>query len=319
MRIVRAPRWVFPVLGGLALVATLVGPAEAQKDSIRRTLGKHTFLPSTLLGDPFAGTYVRNLTGGGSAVGLQVPKLNLDEQIVEYQDATINFLQIGMEYQQSVTKWLALRAGFTGGARLGTSATALLAEGVTAQFGATFGATARLIRTDRLIVSATADVLPQVAYQISILDYVKDVVDNGFENASTSLVDESSPYRYRFGATTAYSVAPWLGLQATGTVGPAKNQADSTDTEVRFGAGASIDFDPIGPPIGVLVGYLYNDPAQGADVTGSAGIMNLGIFYTGHKRFLVGLDMQFSSADQTQGNKKINVAQGRIVLRYDFK
>jgi hypothetical protein len=315
----RAPHRLLPLLGGMALCGSLIAPLQAQSDSIRRTLGKHTFLPSTLLGDPFAGTYVRNLTGGGSAVGLQVPRLNLDDQIVEYEDATINFLQIGMEYQQSVTKWLAIRAGFTGGARLGTSATALLAEGVTAQFGATFGATARLIRSDRLIVSATADVLPQVAYQVSILDYVKDVVENGFDNASTSLVDESSPYRYRFGAQAAYSVAPWLGLQATGTVGPAKNQVDSTDTEVRFGAGASIDFDPIGPPIGVLLGYLYTDPAQGADVVGSAGITNVGIFYTGHKRLTVGLDMQFTSADQTQGEKKINVAVGRIVLRYDFK
>lgn len=114
-------------------------------------------------------------------------------------------------------------------------------------------------------------------------------------------------------------MAPWLGLQATGTVGPSKDQADRTDTEIRFGAGASIDFDPIGPPIGVLLGYLYTDPAQGSDVTGGAGLTNVGIFYTGHKRFVVGLDMTFASADQTQGDKKLNVAQGRIVLRYDFK
>jgi hypothetical protein len=153
-------------LGGVALAATLVAPLHAQNDSIRRTLGKHTFLPSTLLGDPFAAP-MKNLTGGAGR-GLQVPKLNLDEQILEYQDASIGFLSVGMEYQQSLTSWLALRAGFNGGARLGTSGVALLAEGVTAQFGATFGATAKLIRSDRFILSATADVLPGVAYQISI-------------------------------------------------------------------------------------------------------------------------------------------------------
>lgn len=312
------PHRLFSVFGGIALAAILTAPLQAQNDSIRRTLGKHTFLPSTLLGDPFAGTYVRNLTGGGSAVGLQVPKLNLDEEVLEYQDASIGFLTVGMEYQQSLTNWLALRAGFTGGARLGTSGVALLAEGVTAQFGATFGATAKLIRSDRFILSATADVLPGVAYQISILDYVKDVIENGYENAN-SLVDESSPYRYRFGATTAYAVNPWLGLQGTATVGPSRDQTDTTATEVRFGAGASIDFDPIGPPIGVLLGYLYTDPVQGGDVTGGAGLTNVGIFYTGHKRFVVGLDMTFASANQSQGDKKLNVAQGRIVLRYDFK
>lgn len=309
---------LFSIVGGIALAALLVAPLQGQNDSIRRTLGKHTFLPSSLLGDPFAGTYVRNLTGGGSAVGLQVPKLNLDEEVLEYQDASIGFLTVGMEYQQALTNWLALRVGFTGGARLGTSGVALLSEGVTAQFGGTFGATAKLIRSDRFILSATADVLPGIAYQVSILDYVRDVVENGFENAN-SLVDESAPYRYRFGVNSAYTVAPWLGLQATGTVGPSRDQTDSTDTEIRFGAGASIDFDPIGPPIGVLLGYLYTDPIQGSDVTGGAGLTNVGIFYTGHKRFVVGLDMTFASADQTQGTKKINVAQGRIVLRYDFK
>jgi len=302
-----------------ALIGVIAIPAQAQTDSLRRTLGKHTFLPSALLGDPFTGTYVRNITGGGTAVGLQVPKLNLDEQIIEYQDASLSFLTVGMEYQQSVTSWLAVRAGFSGGARLGTSVTALLAEGVTAQFGATLGATARLVRTDRLIVSATADVLPATSYQISILDFVRDAIENGIDSTS-SLLSESNPYQYRFGGNAAYSVAPWLGLQATGTVGPIRNSSGEKDTQFRLGAGASMDFDPIGPPIGVLLGYLYTDPARGAgDVTGGAGLMNAGIFYTGHRRFVVGLDMTFTSANQAHGDKKVHAATGRIVLRYDFK
>jgi hypothetical protein len=304
---------------GAILSVSLAAPGHGQTDSIRRTLGKHTFLPSSLLGDPFAGTYVRNLTGGGTAVGLQVPKSNLAEEIVEYQDANIAFLSIGMDYQQSVTGWLAFRVGFTGGARLGTSATALLAEGVTAQFGGTFGATAKLIRSDRFILSATADVLPAVAYQISILDFVQDAIANGGIDSTNSLVDESKPYRYRFGGNAAYSVAPWLGLQATGTVGPVRSQADSTDTELRLGVGASVDFAPIGPPIGVLLGYLYSDPAGGENTVGGAGVTNVGIFYTGHTRFVVGLDLQFTSTDQVKGDKKLNVATGRFLLRYDFR
>lgn len=307
------------VLAGAALVMVLAVPGQAQTESMRRTLGQHTFLPSAMLGDPFTGTYVRNITGGGSAIGLQVPKFNLSDSILEYRDADISFLTVGMEYQQSVNNWLALRVGFTGGARLGTSVTALLAEGVTAQAGATLGATAKLLRTDRFILSATADVLPGMSYQISILDFVQDVVANGLDSNS-SLVSSSSPYRYRFGGHAAYSVAPWLGLQATGTVGPIRTTTDETDTEIRLGAGASMDFDPTGPPIGVLLGYLYTDPSGGgADVTGDAGIANLGIFYTGHKRLVIGLDMQFTSAEQSHGDKNLDVATGRIVLRYDFQ
>jgi hypothetical protein len=302
----------------VALIGAIATPVQAQTGPIRRTLGQHTFLPSALLGDPFTGTYVRNITGGGTAIGLQVPKLNLDEQILEYQDASLSFLTVGMEHQQSVTSWLAVRVGFSGGARLGTSVTALLAEGVTAQFGANLGATARLVRTDRLIVSATADVLPSKSYQISILDFVRDAIENGLDSTS-ALLNESNPYQYRFGGNAAYSVAPWLDLQAIGTVGPLRNSNGEKDTQIRLGAGASMDFDPIGPPIGVLLGYLYANPARGADVTGSGGLMNAGIFYTGHRRFVVGLDMIFTSADQVHGDKKVHAATGRIVLRYDFK
>ena len=301
-----------------ALIGAIAAPMQAQTGPIRRTLGKHTFLPSALLGDPFTGTYVRNITGGGTAVGLQVPKLNLDEQIIEYQDASLSFLTVGMEYQQSVTGWLAFRAGFSGGARLGTSVTALLAEGVTAQFGATLGVTARVIRTDRFILSGTADLLPAKSYQVSIRDFVKDVIENGLDSTS-SLLNKTNPYRYRFGGSAAYSMAPWLGLQATGTVGPIRSSTGEKDTELRLGAGASMDFDPIGPPIGVLLGYLYTDPAGGGETVGGAGLMNAGIFYTGHKRFIVGLDMLFTRADQARGDEKINIATGRIILRYDFK
>ena len=308
-------------LASLVLAAIFAVPGQAQTDPIRRTLGEHTFLPSALLGDPFTGTYIRNITGGGSAVALQVPKLDLSEQVIGYQDASMSFLTVGMDYQQSVVPWLAFRAGFTGGARLGTSVPALLAEGVTAQFGATVGATARLVGTDRFILSTTADVVPGVTYEISILDFAKDVIASGFDSTST-LLSKGSPYRYRFGGNAAYCVSPWLGLQATGTVGPVQISSGAKDTEVRLGAGASLNFDPIGPPIGVLLGYLYTDPVVGVgggNVVGGAGIANTGVFYTGHERLVVGLDMQFTSVDQTHGDKPLDVVIGRMVLRYDFQ
>lgn len=302
----------------IILATTSPSPLHAQSESIRRTLGVHTFVPSTLLGDPFVGTFVRNITGAGSAVGLQIPKIDLNEQVIEYRDADLTFLTLGMEYQQAVNEWLAFRIGFSGGARLGTSLTALISEGVTAQFGGTLGATAKVYRNEKFIVSATADILPGAAYQISILDFAKEIVNEGYDS-TTSLVSKSSPYRYRFGGVAAYSVSPWLGFQATSTVGPARTASNATETEIRVGAGASMDFETKGTPIGVVVGYLYTDPSAGADVVGGAGIFNLGVYYTGQKRFVVGLDTQFTSADQAHGTKKLDVATGRIVLRYDLQ
>jgi len=44
-----------------------------------------------------------------------------------------------------------------------------------------------------------------------------------------------------------------------------------------------------------------------------------GIFYTGRRFFTLGLENTWSQISQHQTDKKIDVAQARIVLRYDFK
>lgn len=302
----------------LLLASVVTVPVQAQTGYLRRTLGDVTFMGSTLLGDPFPSTYVRNVTGAGTAVNLQVPKLNLDGGVVEYRDANIGFLSIGLDYQQAANDWLAFRVGATGGARLGTNATALLAEGITAQFGLTLGATARLVETSRFILSGTADVLPGYAYQVSLLEFAQSILDYGLDSAE-SLVNKETPYKYRFGAQAAYAVNDWLGLQGVVTYGPAKNLEGQKDPETRIGGALNIDFDAIGPAIGVLLGYLYTDAPAGERVEGAQNTFNVGVFYTGHKRFVVGLDILSTSAPQSVGDKNLNVMNGRLVLRYDFR
>jgi hypothetical protein len=313
----------------LLAATTLAASLHAQDRDPRRTLGGHTYVPIELLGDPFTGTYVRNSTGGGKALGLKVPIPDLEGGVLGYAESDIGFLTIGLEYQQNVTNWLALRVGGSGGARLGTSIEALLAEGATAVFGYNFGVSVQAVRTERLALGLSADMIPNQSYGISPLDFARSVIENGLDSAS-ALLRKGDGRRLFIGVRPAYVVTPWLGLQGQFEFGPnrARQKGDSgqveaeeTETQATFGLGASVNLMGTGgrTPLGFLLAFQHKSGIVGADVSGGADTWNVGIYYTARRAFSVGLDILSSSIGQTLVDDDINLIGGRLTLRYDFR
>lgn len=146
-----------------ASVALDAAPLRGQDRDPKRSLGGHNFVPIEMLGDPFVGTYIRNATGGGKAVGRQLAVPDLDGGIAGYAEADIGFIGLAIEYQQNITNRLAFRLSATGGARLGTSVEALLAEGATAVFSYGMGLSGQVVRSNRFALAATADIVPNKA------------------------------------------------------------------------------------------------------------------------------------------------------------
>jgi len=314
----------------LAVLVTLNStPANGQDRDPKRTLGGHNFVPIALLGDPFVGTYVRNSTGGGTAVGLTLARPNLDGDTVGFAEANIGFIALELEYQQNITNWLVFRIGGSGGARLGTSIEALLAEGATAVFGYNFGLSAQVVRSDRFALAASADIVPNKTYGISPLDFARSVIENGLDSAS-ALLKKGNARRLLVGVRPAYAVTPWLGLQGMFEIGPnrARQEGDSgrveseeTRTQTTFGLGASINLEGVShTPLGFNAAYQRKNGIIGLDdVSGGADTWNVGIFYTGRRSFIVGLEIESSRIDQQLTDDKIDLIGGRLTLRYDFK
>ena len=94
---------VMPLVLVAAVTLLTAASLHAQDKAPRRTLGGHTFVPMELLGDPFTGTYVRNSTGGGMAVGLKLPIPDLEGGVRGYVESDIGFITIGLI-------WLVSRA-----------------------------------------------------------------------------------------------------------------------------------------------------------------------------------------------------------------
>jgi hypothetical protein len=315
------------------IVAILVGtffvasthPAAAQDRPNRRTFGGHSFIPSSNMSDPFMGTYIRTTVGAGRALDMQVPVYNLDGDQVATLSGNIAFLQLGLAYQQQIVRWLALRATFTGSARVGTNHVALLAEGASAVYGGTFGASFRLVEKDKFLLTALAETRSNSLYSISPLQFVYDVIESGTIDSTTGLLAKGDNWRLIGGLRTAYAFAPWIGITGIAEFGPATRFfADDTGerntSQLSLGGTVSIDLRPgTNVPIGFVGSVFYQSESdRGDDIVGRQTLFGLGVFYTGRDDLSLGLETGFQRFDQRDFENRVNAGNIRLVLRYDF-
>jgi hypothetical protein len=324
-------------LGGagllVALVAGPVASAEAQEptpDQAPRYFGGHLFLPSTIVPDPFISTTLMTTTGFGKAVNLVVPIYDLDGVKVAETSSDIGFMELGFDYQQAINHRVAVRIGGNGSARVGTSSTAILAEGISALYGYGLGALVSLVRKQAWQLTGTADLRGNTLYGISPLDFVRAVVTSvaagdtagALGGAQDSLLSSGDNLRVMGGVRAAYTPALWIGFTGFVEAGLGeKFQTGVNNTTVtNFGATTSIDFNPLWRvPVGLLGVFRYESLGEKSDDVGSAQSASLGIFYTGRRFFSVGLENTWTRIGQAKTDEKIDAVVARIVVRYDIK
>jgi len=317
-------------LAALGLLASLtlavVAPSAAgQERSNARTLNGHSFLVSSTVGDPFLGTHIRTLTGGGRALGLEVPVYNLDGDQIATLSGNIAFFQLGLTYQQQLAKWVALRVNVSGSARLGTNHVALLAEGATAVYGGSIGAAFRLVEKRQFYFSALAEARSNSLYAISPLSFAQGIIESGGVDSTTQLLGKGDNWRLIGGLRAAYAFAPWIGLTGLVEFGPAARffEDDEGERDTRqFSAGgvASIDLRPgTGVPIGLAGSAMYqSENDRGDDLVGRQVVFGLGVFFTGRQDLSLGVETNYQRFDQRGVDAKINASQIKLILRYDF-
>ena len=310
------------------VLATFVPHTTAQAQisgPTTRQLGGHTFVPSGLIADPFIGTYLRTTTGAGKALNLQLPLYNLEGEPLDTLSGDLAFFLLGLEYQQRLTKWLALRVGASGAARLGTDYLSMLAEGVSAIYGGEIGATFRLVEGRKYLLSAGAEARSNKLYSVSPLDFARDIIENGLTDSATALLSKGTNWRLAGNLRGAYAFAPWIGAIGIFELGPATRVfADSTEgrntTQVSLGASVSADLLPITRvPIGFAASFLHqsmNDKTT--DIGGKQNTSGLGVFYTGRPDLSLGLEITHQRLRQRNVDSSMDITQARLLLRYDF-
>jgi len=311
-------------LSGLSLAWCAVAPLAAQEQPRReggmhRTLGDHRFIPNSFIRNPFVQTYLRNGLGGGITSNLLVT-VEVPNKPPVTVGGDLLFLNLDMEFQALLTKWLAIRFGGSGLARLGTSFEALLTEGASGGYGTNYGATVRVFESKRLALSAIVDGSSSSLYGVTPLDYARALVNGN--SSPDSLLQNTSGSTIYGGASLAYTPARWLGLTGVfraGSVDQLGGGERSGATEVAVLG--DVDFKTVSSiPIGITLGYRHQSKPERAGDVSSGGISSYGwgLFYTARRDFSVGVEGEYFQLSQRESQRKYDAFSARLVTRLDF-
>ena len=306
----------------LALGAAPLTDLPAQDTTCSRCLNSHRFLPSTLLGNPFASSHFVNATGGGMAMDLEVPVRDLDGNVVGTAGGDIGFMLLDFEYQKSIIPRLALRANLRGTARVGTSTTAIVASGASAIFGWSVGGTVPIWGNQTFLVSGVGDYRNSNEFVVDPYGFAQRIRQGGLDDSSlTALLHSEDSNRWSAGVRAAWAPQDWLGVNLVVESGRIDSPTLGDNSLTEFGLQTGVDFLNINRwPIGVSLAYREQvGPAKQGDVTGSYRSYEGGLFYTGARNFTIGGNFFWSRIAVRDGSvPDIDAIQFRLVTRLDF-
>jgi len=311
-----------PQVIAFALTALCATTVNAQT-TCSRCLDGFRFLPSAVVGDPFATTHFINATGGGMAYDLRIPVRNLEGDTIASLKGDIGFLLVDFEYQKKITRWLALRAAATGAARVGTSAQAVVASGVAAAFGGLFGATVPVWHSDQFLVAFDAVLRRSTEYDINPFGFVRRVVDDSAitDSATSTLLTSQKVNRWLLGAQGAWGIAPWVGLTAQIQYGGVDDVSPDSKSLTSVGGQVGFDIGKVSSvPVGISLAYRnQTGPGRTGNLAGGYRTAELGVYYTGRSQFMVGADFFWSKiAVRDEEVPDLEATQFRLVTRIDF-
>lgn len=316
---------VFVAVMALFVISLWSGPVSGQTHdpAKARTLNGHLFIPSSLIRDPFITTMVRTRTGGGIAnkVTRDFENAAIDS-LVGTLVGDLAFMALDFEFQYAATDWLALSASASGAARLGTGPQSVLAEGITSMFSFRLRATARILQTEKWLLSGTARFEPSSQYRLDILTFVKRVIDEGEIAEDNSVLIASDGMGAAAGFGGAYAPKPWLGLVFNGELGYADTFSEEGRSDLAWNLGgmASFDLNPLtGTPLGFLFSLSQDSfVIENSDITEKVTGFGWGIAYTGRDEFSISLESSLLRVPLIESDDTISASIIGFNLRYYF-
>jgi hypothetical protein len=307
------------------IVGPLVGTASAQtgdtvpvvKDLKRPKLGPHRFIPNPVTEDPFPRTFVRNSLGIGTALDLPLtPDIVVGTDTIPALTGDLIFALLDFQYSQRIKEWMGFWATVKVRGRLGDNLGALVAEGVTLSTAFDIGWMFKFLETDRIAISATAQVTKGSFTGMNLFSFIEGVIDS----QPVPLVQKVPTLWVGPGLRFAWAANTWLGVTANGRLmyGEGADRTKASSAFWTLSAGASLDFASlINVPVGLVLAaqMAADDPNGESNNTSRSGLLR--IAYTGRDDFVVALDISSLHTTLFSGTT-VDIGATKISMRYYF-
>jgi hypothetical protein len=172
------------------------------------------------------------------------------------------------------------------------------------------------------LVSLVADFRRSTQFLVNPFLFAQEVADSGYtERAKELLLSDELTNRWSGGLRAAWAPQSWVGLSILVESGRIDNTQAGDVPLTQVGAQLAFDVARIWDvPLGLSIGYRENAGEGRTDeVSGSYRVAELGLFYTGHRAFMIGGNLFWSRvAVDLNEVPDLDTVQFRLVTRVDF-
>ena len=316
-----------PCLFVLALAVTVSVltplPGSAAEDQKLPHLDTHTFVPNTFVPDPFVRSYIRNGTAVGGTNSVFVEAVTLPDSTVIFGLQTqVATVVIDFDWQHRMKDWVAVRGHFEVFGRLGSSTSSLLSEGITGIGTYELGWLFRLAETRKNALTLDLYMQRSQGSFVNILDWLEKIIEDGGLLPGNTIVRGRDSLRGIGALQYARAFSSLLGFTAMGSVGYGEKLDRDGENAVIYAVrgGLSISLhDTTRVPFGLYVGYGISDwDRGGGSLQGAMQTGVLRINYMGFDDFIIGVNLDFQSANFTGIQDPVRGMAGMITLRYYY-
>jgi hypothetical protein len=278
-------------------------------------------MPNKMIRDPFIATSYQNMLGFGQATSSLLPTIEIPgiDTIAETR-ADLVFFSLEFAFDYAVKDWLAFRARVGGNGRVGVSTASLLKQGVTAATGYELGWVVRALRTEQHQLSVGMQMVKFNATVMSIGDFIRRAVEEGEITKYNTVMRDIPVLGVSVDARYAWAFNDVLGISANVEALMADKIADESNMwRYRGGLTVDADFEPMGVPLGVMVGAGGSSiPVTGVEVEEPSYQIAGALYYTGMQDFTIGLNASYESVPPAERTKAISVLNASINMKYFF-
>jgi len=307
---------ILTVYSGTVVAQVSDSSPGSSSDRKCQVLNGHRFPSTSYMRSPFISTSLQTDVGFGATSVLTLPGIPVGDYEILSFTGQIVYVNLGVQYVQRFTPWLAMFISAKMAGRLGSDMSTMLADGVNALGGGDIGWLVRMIETRKFMLSGAFKLTNVRGNFINIPEYFEELINN---EPYPSVIKQVPSLTAGVGLHSAYAFNPTYGLQFS--LGYQYGETLERGKSQGYFAGSivgDIDFNPKQEvPVGLALGYaLTTSPAIVMSDGGAANLFLFKVDYTGSDDYELGL--QFNTYSTFLKSIDDNAFVNKVMLSFKF-